>query len=48
MPLDKPGSLKPDEYLAIVAYVLSKNEIPAGDAPLTKATLKSIVFTSRP
>lgn len=31
MPLDAPGSLKPEEYAAVLAYILSKNDIPATD-----------------
>ena len=30
MPLDKPGALKPDEYAAIIAYVLAVNCYAAG------------------
>jgi mono/diheme cytochrome c family protein len=42
MPLTSPGSLKPAEYLALMAYILSKNGYPAGTAPLEKAKLKSV------
>jgi mono/diheme cytochrome c family protein len=31
MPLDAPGSLKPEEYAAVLAYILSKNDIAATD-----------------
>ena len=34
MPEDKPGSLRPDDYAAVVAYLLSLNGYPAGEAPL--------------
>jgi len=34
MPLDKPGELKPDEYLDVVAYVLSVNKLRAGEVEL--------------
>jgi mono/diheme cytochrome c family protein len=34
MPEDNPGSLKPQEYGDIVAYVLKLNAFPAGDAEL--------------
>jgi cytochrome c len=34
MPFDKPGELKPDEYLDVVAYVLSVNKFPAGNTEL--------------
>jgi mono/diheme cytochrome c family protein len=42
MPQTAPGSLKPDEALALVAYILQQNKYPAGDAPLTAAKLTSI------
>lgn len=44
MPLDAPGSLQPNEYLAILAFVLQKNGLPAGDAPLQQANLKAITI----
>jgi mono/diheme cytochrome c family protein len=47
MPLTAPGSLKPDEDLALVAYILSKNGYPAGDTPLAKANLKSITIKAQ-
>lgn len=34
MPQSDPGSLKPDEYNAVVAYILQQNGYPAGTAPL--------------
>ena len=34
MPEDNPGSLKQNEYADIIAYFLSLNEFPAGDAEL--------------
>ena len=34
MPEDNPGSLKQNEYADIIAYFLSLNEYPAGDAEL--------------
>ena len=42
MPLTAPGSLKPAEYLAVVAYILSKNKYPAGATALTSARLKAV------
>jgi len=36
MPFDAPGTLDEETYLQVVAYVLSKNGIPAGPAPLAK------------
>ena len=34
MPMDAPGSLKPQEYADILAYFLSINGYPAGQAEL--------------
>lgn len=34
MPADNPGSLEDTEYLEIIAYVLSENGFPAGNAKL--------------
>ena len=46
MPADAPGSLKPAESADLVAFVLSKNNFPAGDAelPADAAALKEIKF----
>jgi cytochrome c len=42
MPQDNPGSLKPDEYLALEAFILQQNKYPAGANALTDAKLKSV------
>jgi S-disulfanyl-L-cysteine oxidoreductase SoxD len=44
MPSNAPGSLKPDQYADVMAYVLSVNKYPAGKTPLptTSATLKTV------
>ena len=34
MPQDQPGSLRPEQYLAVVAYVLQLNGHPAGQREL--------------
>ena len=34
MPQDKPNTLSADETADIVAYILSANQLPAGDVPL--------------
>jgi polar amino acid transport system substrate-binding protein len=34
MPQSDPGSLKPEEYAAVTAYILQQNGYPAGTAPL--------------
>ena len=36
MPQSDPGSLKPEEYSAVTAYILQQNGYPAGPAPLAK------------
>jgi mono/diheme cytochrome c family protein len=46
MPVGAPGSLKPNEYLALLAYILQQNKYPKGTAPLTQAKAKSIEITS--
>ena len=47
MPQTAPGSLKPDEYLDLVAYVLQQNKYAAGSVPLTAATLKSVKIAAQ-
>lgn len=44
MPMDAPGSMKPQEYADILAYFLSINGYPAGQAELegTDAAIKAI------
>jgi S-disulfanyl-L-cysteine oxidoreductase SoxD len=44
MPSNAPGTLKPDQYADVMAYVLSVNKYPAGKTPLptTAATLKAV------
>ena len=39
MPQNAPGSLPRDQYLAVTAYVLAKNDFPAGTEPLALANL---------
>ncbi|HUE64193.1 MAG TPA: cytochrome c [Rhizomicrobium sp.] len=36
MPQSDPGSLKPDDYNAVTAYILQQNGYPAGNAALSK------------
>jgi polar amino acid transport system substrate-binding protein len=36
MPQSDPGSLKPEEYAAVTAYILQQNGYPAGSTPLAK------------
>lgn len=42
MPLDNPGSARQDQYLDIVTYILSLNNLPAGTEELTPAALGGI------
>jgi mono/diheme cytochrome c family protein len=42
MPLTSPGSLKPDEVLNVLAYILQQNKYPAGAAPLTATNAKAV------
>ena len=36
MPQSDPGSLKPEEFAAVTAYILQQNGYPAGSAALAK------------
>lgn len=49
MPLDNPGSLDPNDALAIVTYMLQKNNFPPGKDALKDdpATLKDITISSK-
>ena len=44
MPKDAPGTLDPDEYAKVLAYILRMNGMPAGteDLPADKKSLKAI------
>jgi polar amino acid transport system substrate-binding protein len=42
MPADKPGSLKNDEYIQIIAFALQANGIAPDSDPLTPASAKKI------
>jgi len=48
MPMDKPGSLRDQQYLDVLAYVFSKNGYPAGGAPLAKSTLARVKLLPYP
>jgi mono/diheme cytochrome c family protein len=39
MPKNEPGSLQPDEYADVLAYLLKLNDLPSGDAPLPADSL---------
>ena len=47
MPQSDPGSLKPEEFAAVTAYILQQNGYPAGTVALTKdeAGLKDAKIT---
>ncbi len=42
MPGDKPGSLKSEEYLAIISFALQANGVAPDGKPLTPASAKEI------
>ena len=46
MPLDAPGSLTQQQYLDVTAYILSKNGLPAGDAPISTASLGQVSLSA--
>lgn len=50
MPLDAPGSLKPEHFASLIAYFLEMNKYPAGTTPLEgdEETLKSIMVSPQP
>ena len=49
MPEDNPGSLKPQQYIDVIAYFLKLNGYPTGTAELTPdaAALKAIKFDKK-
>ena len=49
MPEDNPGSLKPQQYVDVVAYFLQLNGYPAGKTELQSAAegLKTIAFDKK-
>ena len=49
MPMDAPGSMKPQEYADIIAYFLSINDYPAGTTELagTEAAIKAIKLDAK-
>ena len=46
MPEDDPGSLKPDEYAAVLAYIFSVYGLPSGerDLPVDQQSLETITI----
>ena len=49
MPADAPGSLKREDYVDVVAFMLSKNGFPTGERelPADSAALKQVRFTAK-
>ncbi len=47
MPLDRPGSLTPDQVYGLVAYLLWRNEMLADTAVLDARTLPRVVMPAR-
>jgi len=47
MPASNVGSLKQDEYLAIMSYILQSNGIPAGSKELTAAVTTSTLLVGK-
>ena len=39
MPKNEPGSLQPDEYVDLIAYLLKLNDLPSGSEPLPADSL---------
>ena len=50
MPQDNPGSLAPDKYRDVIAFILQENKYPAGDRELAadSAVLHTIKITAPP
>lgn len=48
MPADKPGTLTPEQTADVIAFLLQKGTLPAGQAelPTDAAALKAITFVS--
>jgi S-disulfanyl-L-cysteine oxidoreductase SoxD len=49
MPMDNPGSMSRDDVASLIAYFLSMNKYPAGQAPLSGEAdvLKNIMVSPR-
>jgi cytochrome c553 len=47
MPQDNPGKLAPKQYVDVLAYLLSANQIPAGTQELTEATIPSTLLVGQ-
>lgn len=49
MPMDNPGTLKPQQYADVIAYFLKLNKFPAGDAELkgSAEAMKAVTFAKK-
>ena len=47
MPLTQPGSLRPDEIYALVAYLLAENQVIAPDAVMDATSLPAVKMPGR-
>jgi mono/diheme cytochrome c family protein len=48
MPKDAPGSLSTQQYLDVLAFILSKNGYPAGDDALSRSSLDQVKLLPYP
>jgi len=48
MPMNAPGSLTPQQYLDVLAFILSKNGYPSGDRPLGESSLAQVALLPFP
>lgn len=48
MPANEPGSLQPQQYLDVVAFILSKNGYPEGGDALTDESIKNVKLLPYP
>ena len=46
MPKNDPGTLSPDDYIAVIAYLMQLNKMPAGKTalPVDTTALKAIIY----
>ncbi|MGD1068463.1 MAG: PQQ-binding-like beta-propeller repeat protein [Vulcanimicrobiaceae bacterium] len=48
MPMNAPGSLTPQQYLDVLAFILSRNGYPAGGRPLSAPSLRQVALLPFP
>jgi hypothetical protein len=44
MPYGAPGTLQPEQYLGMLAWILQQNGFPAGDTPLPDDNLNGVYY----